>query len=377
MTTPDQPPKGTPVPSPSKTAAQRRADRIKAFGEELAQLAREKVVALTPEQRQAVAAHHAALLAQYTAAYDVDTTQHEKQLSWGMRIASFIGALALAASVFFLFYQFWGKFSTVTQVVTLNAAALLTFLATVGIAIKDRSGYFAKLAALVAFACFVLDISMLGQIFNITPSDKALILWAALAFLLAYAYDIRLLQVAGIACLVAYLSARVGTWSGMYWIYFGERPETFFPAAALMFVLPHVINHQRHTGFTAVYRICAMLILFIPMLILANYGRISYLDLDTDVIEAGYQIAGFVISAAAIALGLRKGWGEVVNTGTVFFVIFLYTKFFDWWWEIMPKYLFFLVVGLTAILILIILRRLRGYRVEGVVDTKAGEGAIP
>lgn len=32
---------------------------------------------------------------------------------------------------------------------------------------------------------------MLGQIFNITPSDKALIPWAALAFLLAYAFDMR------------------------------------------------------------------------------------------------------------------------------------------------------------------------------------------
>jgi len=366
-------------PTPSKIAAQKRTDRIKIFGEELAQLAREKVVALTPEQRKTVSEHHAALLAQYTAAYDIDTTKQAKQLSWGMRIASFLGALALAASVFFLFYQFWGEFSTVAQVFTLNAAALLTFLATVGISMKDRSGYFVKLAALVAFACLVLDISMLGQIFNITPSDKALILWAVFAFLLAYAYDIRLLLVAGIACLVAYLSARVGTWSGIYWIYFGERPESFFPAAVLLFLAPHVIDHRRYTGFTAVYHVSAMLILFIPMLILANYGQISYLDADPDVIEAGYQIAGFVVSAVFIALGLRKSWGEVVNTGTVFFVIFLYTKFFDWWWDVMPKYLFFLVVGLAAILLLIILKRLRLYRAEGVSETewKAEEGASP
>jgi uncharacterized membrane protein len=56
-----------------------------------------------------------------------------------------------------------------------------------------------------------------------------------------------------------------------------------------------------------------------------------------------------------------------VNTGMTFFVIFLYTKFFDWWWEIMPKYLFFLVLGLTAILLLLVLRRLRAtnYRLLG------------
>ena len=345
----------------TKTAAQQRADRIKAFTAELAQLARDKILALNPEQSRAVADYHAGLLAQYTAAYDIDQSPHEKQLSWGMRIVSFLGALALAASVFFLFYQFWGRFSTVSQVVILIAAALLSFGATVVIAVKDRSGYFAKLAALVCFACLVLDISMLGQIFNITPSDNALILWGAFALLLAYAYDIRLLQVAGIACLVAFLSARVGTWSGMYWIYFGERPENFFPAAALLFIVPHVIDHRRYTGFTAVYHIAAMLTTFIPILILANYGGISYLNADHTIIEGGYQIAGFVLSAAAIALGLRRGWNEVVNTGTVFFVVFLYTKFFDWWWDIMPKYLFFLVIGLSAILFLLIFKRLRRY----------------
>lgn len=344
----------------TKTAAQQRADQIKACNAELAQLAADNILTLTTEQRQAVDAYHATLLAQYTSAYDIDTTQQEKQLSWGMRIASLLGALALAASVFFLFYQFWGHLNTTAQVVTLIAAALLSFLATITIAVKDRSGYFAKLAALVCFACFVLNISMLGQIFNITPTDNALLLWAAFAFLLAYTYDIRLLQVAGILCIVAFIGSRVGTWSGMYWLHFGERPENFLPAAAVLFAIPHVINHRRYSGFTSAYHIFALIVLFLPILILANYGEISYLNHDPDIIEGGYQIAGFVLSAAAIALGLRKGWGEVINTGTVFFVIFLYTKFFDWWWEIMPKYLFFLVVGLTAILFLLILRRLRG-----------------
>ena len=345
----------------NKTAAQLRVDRIKAFNAELAQLARDDVLALTGEQRQAVDDYHAALLTQYSSDYDIDKTQQEKQLSWGMRIASFLGALALAASVFFLFYQFWGRFSTASQVVILIAAALLSFGATVFIAVKDRSGYFAKLAALVCFACFVLNITMLGQIFNITPSDKALLLWAALAYLLAYAYDFRMLQAAGILCIAAFIGSQVGTWSGMYWIYFGERPEDFFPAAAVLFVIPHVIDHRRYTGFAAIYHVFAMLILFIPMLVLANYGAASYLDFENGIIEGGYQVAGFIVSAAAITLGLRKGWNEVVNSGTVFFVIFLYTKFFDWWWDIMPKYLFFLVIALTAILFLLIFKRLRTY----------------
>jgi uncharacterized membrane protein len=95
------------------------------------------------------------------------------------------------------------------------------------------------------------------------------------------------------------------------------------------------------------------------MLILSHWAYGSYIDLDANLIEGGYQVAGFVASALVIWLGARRGWPETVNTGIVFFVIFLYTKFYQWWWEIMPKYLFFLVVGLTAVLILLILKRLR------------------
>ena len=36
--------------------------------------------------------------------------------------------------------------------------------------------------------------------------------WAVLAFLLAYACDLRLLLAAGILCVIAYISARTGTW---------------------------------------------------------------------------------------------------------------------------------------------------------------------
>lgn len=276
-----------------------------------------------------------------------------------MKTASFLGALALAASVFFLFHQFWGRFSTPLQVSILVGAALATFAGTLSIRERDASGYFTKLAAMVAFACFVLDIAMLGQIFNITPSDNAFIVWAAYALLLAYACDLRLLLAAGILCFVAFASARTGTIGGLYWLHFGEHPENFFPAAALLLLAPPFVNHHGHTGFPALYRVFGLLTLFLPVLILANWGRASYLAFDPKVIEGGYQVLGFVGSAVAIWLGMRRSWPEVVNTGMVFFVIFLYTKFFDWWWDVMPKYLFFLIVGLTAILFLVILRRLR------------------
>lgn len=355
----------------SKTEAQQRADQIRAFQKELGILSEDKILQLSTTQQQAIAAYHDKLLADYHRAFDVDADVRAKQLSLGMRIASFLGALALAASVFFLFYQFWGMLATPVQVIILITAPLITFIGTLYIRTREKTGYFAKLLGLVCFATFVLNISMLGQIFNITPSDNAFVIWAALAMLIAYTCDVRLLLVAGILCISGFIAARTGSWSGIYWLHFGERPENFFPAALILFFIPQWIDHSRYWGFAAIYRVFALLLLFLPMLVLANWGEISYLRWDPDMVEGMYEVLGFVLSAAVIWYGVHRHWNELINTGNSFFVIFLYTKFFDWWWEIMPKYLFFLIIALTAILFLFIFKRLRDHEYRLMQRTKA------
>ena len=142
-------------------------------------------------------------------------------------------------------------------------------------------------------------------------------------------------------------------------IHFGERPENFLPAAILLFCVPALIDHRRFAGFASVYRVLSLISIFVPILILGNWGSYSYLPYDRTIIEGFYQVVGFVVAGGVVYLGIRRHWSDTVNTGVTFFVIFLYTKFYDWWWEIMPKYLFFLVIGLTAVLLLVVFKRLR------------------
>lgn len=363
----------TPAPTPKhsnritdRASAQARIDRIRALRDELAALEREGVALPDHDSRSRMDAHHDALVADLRERFDVDVDGSQKQLSMGMRVASLIGALALSAAVFFFFYRIWGLLNTPVQVILLIAAPLAaTFLA--GFAHRrEHSGYFTSLAALVAVACFVLDLSVLGQTFNLVPSRNAFLAWALFALILAYSWGLKLVLTAGLVSLIAYFSAAVGAWGGLYWLSFGERPETIL-IAALLITLPGWFRSLPRPEFSNVYRVFGFLVAFISVLVLSHWGRASFLPFSPSLVEAGYQLAGFLGSAALIVVGIRREEGKLFNLGATFFLLFLYTKIFDWWWDWIPKWLFFLIVGLVAVGFLLLLGRLRraGQRGDG------------
>lgn len=347
-----------------KQSAQQRADQVRAFQAELKLLQAEDVLRLPDEAQARVRDYHDALLGSFAAQFDVDTSHEQKRLSWGMRIASFLGALAISAAVFLFFYRFWGSLGTALQVGIVVAAPLLLTLLVEWVARREKTGaYFTSLTALVAFACFVLNLNVLGHVFNIAPSENAFLVWAVFGLMLAYTYDLKLLLVAGLTSLMGYLAALVGTWSGAYWLSFGERPENFVCAGLVLFA-GGLLLPDRRPAFAAIYRVFGLLAVFIAVLILSNWGAGSYLSWSNRAIENTYQTLGFVGAGLTIWLGIRRHWPGLVNLGSTFFVLFLYTKLFDWWWDWMPKYLFFLLIGLVAMLLLFILRRLRSYTLE-------------
>ncbi|WP_321779495.1 DUF2157 domain-containing protein [Sulfurimonas sp.] len=338
--------------------AQQRTDQVKAFQAELVILQDTDVIELTNEQNDKLDKYHQNLLSNYSLEFDIDTTKNEKQLSLGMKIVSFLAALGLAFSIFFLFLQFWGSFRESTQVFILIFTPTILLFTTYYLSKQHNKDYYTKISALLTFTTFALNLAMLGQIFNITPSPNAFFVWALFAFLLAYALKARLLLGVGIIFISFFLSVKVGVWGGAYWINFSDYPENFFPVALVLFLLSF-INHSKHTNFDVVYRYFSMFLFFLPVLILSNYGSISYINMNENFIEGFYQVVGFGFSAFAIYIGIKKGLSEVTNMGNIFFVIFLYTKFYNWWWAWMPKYVFFLIIGISAIFILMILKKFR------------------
>ena len=55
----------------------------------------------------------------------------------------------------------------------------------------------------------------------------------------------------------------------------------------------------------------------------------------------------------------------LVNLGVAAFIVFLFVRLYAWWWQWMPKYLFFLVLGLIAFGLLLVFRRVRTRLAEG------------
>ncbi len=338
--------------------AQPRADNIRVFREELVRLAQEGVLQLDAPQHAALTQHHDALLARLPATSSANSAE-PSALFWGMRIVSLLGALALAASVFFIFYQFWGIFSTLGQVAVLAGAAVATCVLALWVGDRDPSRHWTQMAALLAFSCFVLNLLMLGQIFDLTPSSHVLLPWAAFAFLLAYRFRLRLLQAAGIVCLIGWIATGIGSLNGLPRDAFIERPETFFAAALVLFAVPQAIDHSRHPGFATFYRIAGAWTLFGPMLFLAGSGHLSYLEMPDWQVEGLYQALGFLGTAALIVWAVRRQWPAVANTGMLLFTVFCIVKAFDWWWEWMPRSVFFLLMGLLAMALLWAFKRLR------------------
>jgi uncharacterized membrane protein len=343
----------------NQSEAQREADRIRVFRAELDELERESVLVLTPEQRTRYDDWSRAKLDELARTYDVDTSASEKRVSWGLRIASTLGGFALCAALVLFFQHFWGDLDTPLQILIVTAAPFVALIGTELAARRERTLYFAGLVALVTLAAFILDLATIGRVFNITSTENALLAWSALALLLAYRHGLRLMLLLGLGLLLAYAAAFFTARFGHRWFDFDDRPEHLAALALVVFALPAFVKHARHSDFPAVYRLTGALAFFVAVLALCEWGAHSYLPFDKTTMEISYELVGLASAAGAIWLGIARQWDGVVNTASVFFVIFLFCRLYHWWWDVLPKYLFFAAIGAIGIALVIAFKRVR------------------
>ena len=363
MTSPDR----ATTSSGARQDAQRRTDQIAAFGRELAELERDGVVTLGPEDRARIGRHHADLLATLTRQFDVDRTDSQRQMALGMRVASLIGAVTLSAGVVLFFYRFWGLMTTPAQIALLVATPLVLLAAVEVAARREPTRYVASVLSIIAAAGFALNLGVVGTIFDMTPSPHILLAWAAFALAVAYAYGLRLLLAAGLTAAMAYVVGLTAQAAGLDWAILLQRPEPLIPLGAAVFLLSFWRPAIRPDGFDRMWRLMGIAALLLPLVFLATGTEaFSYRLLPLAVLQAIYDILGFGLPVVAIWFGIRRRWPEVANAASAFLVLFVYAKCFDWWWSVLPGYLFFLLLGGLAMGAMALLARLRLRMREGV-----------
>jgi hypothetical protein len=339
--------------------AQQRVDRIRAFREELSDLERERGLELTPEQRARLEAHLQTLLGELTSRFDLDATATGKRISWGMGIASLLGGAAFFAALVLFLHRIWGALPGFTYPLVLAGVPLLILAAAELGFRRGLPEYYIALLAVAACGGFILELSALGSVLNLTPSPHALLGWGGFAVLVGYAYGLRLVLGAGLLLCCAYVAALVVSTQGGLCTNLFDRPESFLPVAAVIYAAPAMIRRCDRNDFGVVFRACGAVAAFTALLTLALSGPVSFLRWPGRTIETFYQFMGLVASAGVIWHGFQLGRNGLVNLGALVFVIFLYVKLHAWWWAWMPKYLFFLLIGLVAALLLFLFRRLR------------------
>jgi uncharacterized membrane protein len=342
-----------------KKEAQERVDRIHAFRRELEQLAGEGVLTFSDEQRVQLDGHLDKTLADLATRFDVDISDSQKQISLAMRIASALGGLALCAAVVMFFYRYWGVLRISVQVGILIAIPILLLLAMDFVSRKEQTLYYTSLLGIVAFASFILNLNMVGSIFNMAPSQNAFLAWGLFALVLGYSYRLRLQLAAGLVLLVSYLAIDFVVLHGSSLDAVFGRPETFLPGALALLATPLILRHSKYPGFPMVYRLFGLAFAFLALLFLSNWGQLSFLPFAKKTVEGIYQTLGFVVAVTAIWTGFRHRCAESINLGSGFFAIFLFNRLFVWWWDWMPKYLFFLIIGIIALILLAVFRRFR------------------
>ncbi len=264
----------------------------------------------------------------------------------------------IAAVVLFL-HRVWGNLPTPAQVSILTVAPL-ALLAGIEAAVARRADqYYVALLALAAGAAFVMELNALGSVLSLTDSPQVLLAWGLFGLLIAYAYGLRLLLGAGLVLLCAYSAALMLNLKGYHWLGFMETAQLLLPGAALLYGIPWLMRGRGPPDFDFVYRVCGAGTGLSAILILSIGGDLCCGGLDPGLVGATYQVIGLLLSAGVVLHGLRLGRSGLVNLGAAAFIVFLFVRLHSWWWDWMPKYLFFLVVGLIAIGLLLVFRRIR------------------
>lgn len=345
------------VPS-GRNTAQQRTDRILAFRAEVQALQAEGLEPFAADSERRIATHHDALLSQYAARFDVDVSDAAGRLSRGMQLASFFAALTLSATVYSLVARFWSELDLPLQIALLTLVPILALAGVDLAARRQRSLYIASVFAAAAYAAFWLATVRAVRLLDLPLSPAVLWMGVVFGLSLALGYGFRVVLVAALAALIAALAGTFFSIAGAPWTTAGSQLEPATVAAlGLLGLAPGLEAAVK--GFGPVTRRVALVAGLGALLALSLNGELSLWPLPSRWLEGGYQVVTLVACLIAIVVGLRRRLPDVAAIASTALVLFLGTRYVDWFWPMLPRFVFFLVLAIAAFGWLLALRRVR------------------
>lgn len=335
---------------------------------------------------------------------------HERKLGHGVTILINLGAIILAAGLIIFFASNWIEFGRAAKIASLFALTLFFYL--VGFELTQEGRWnFPKLGlALIFLGCvmFGVDILLLALIYDLTAEHAwALMMDAAAWLAIAYLVRSRLVLFLGLIGVVSWFGAEVGYLWGGYWIYLG-RPLHFIGLGACLVAMAGIHGWRGQRSFAAPFALVGLLLIYLSTLILSifdvqkgfraetwsapvavwlmligpylfvlaalvfihvRWQRTRMTDPPALVVlfllalmllssviawtpgprEIWFILLLTLFTSAGIYLGIAWESSVFLNTGIVFFALNVYTRFYEYFWDAMPKSLFFIIGGATLI----------------------------
>jgi uncharacterized membrane protein len=335
----------------------------------------------------------------------------ERKLGRGVTILINLGAIALAAGLLVFFGSNWIEFGRGAKVASLFALTLFFYVTGFELTREGRSSFPKLGLALVFLGCvmFGADIVLLALIYDLTAEHAwSLLLQCAAWLSIAYVVRSRLILFLGLIGIVAWFGAEVGYCWGGYWLYLA-RPFHFIGVGICLLAVGGLHAWRGQRQFAAAWALVGLLLVYLSTLILSIFDVQKHVHLDMStatwlvwlMFAAPYVIAILalavihvrwrrtaltdppvllvlfllvvmtlaaviavthqardvwfillltLLSGAGIYLGVAWESPVFLNTGLVFFAVNLYTRFYEYFWDAMPKSLFFIIAGAALIL---------------------------
>ncbi|WP_255334343.1 DUF2157 domain-containing protein [Methanosarcina sp. KYL-1] len=344
-----------------------------------------------------------------------DLTEYRKERRSKKQIVAFstIGAILIGIGAILFVASNWEKLGNTVKVLLLVGSTVGIHYT--GYRLKYEKQKYPRAGSALIFLSalfFGASLFLIAQIYNINANNSTLVLiWILGVFPLVYGY--RSAPIAGLCSLLFYLwigllygeradfSELINIWDlylisgiGIYFIgtlhgladktKHAEVPFKFMGLQAALFALfIHTFELGEYTVEKIVPVIYAVLgILFLAVLLSPLRKRLASFQADASVSVIALLMAGITLTTIyipaseniymvvfnVIFLGiltflLYAGYGTenitIINTAMFWFILLIFARYFDFFWDLLPRSLFFIVGGLVLLVMSVVMERKR------------------